>query len=121
MSQTNNNAHLILALIHVVIIVPFLLYVGLAREQVPESVFKGVLALGVIVLFYQSYKAYTKITENKSPWINYIHIFLLAPLLLIIGHYGKNTNRKYFEMLLMFAFAAGGYHSLSIMREIASR
>ena len=115
------NPHMILALIHLVIIVPFLLYVGLGREQVPESVFKGVLALGVIVLFYQSYKAYSKISDGKSPWINYIHIFLLSPLLLIIGYYGKNANRKYFEMLLMFAFAAGGYHSLSMMREIASR
>jgi hypothetical protein len=110
-----------LALVHLLLIVPFLLYVGLAREQVPESVFKGVFALGLIVLFYQSYKAYLKITDGKSPWINYIHIFLLAPLLLIIGHYGKNTNRKYFEMLLMFGFAAGGYHGLSMIREIASR
>jgi hypothetical protein len=115
------NPHIILALLHLVLIVPFLLYIGLVREQVPESVLKGVLALGVIVLFYQSYKAYTKIIDGKSPWINYIHIFLLSPLLLIIGYHGKNTNRKYFEMLLMFAFAAGGYHSLSIMREIASR
>ena len=115
------NNHIILALVHLVIIVPFLLYIGLAREQVPESVFKGVLGLGFVVLMYQSFKAYSKITEGKSPWINYIHIFLLAPLLLIIGYNGKNTNRKYFEMLLMFAFAAGGYHSLSIIREIASR
>lgn len=115
------NQHIILALVHLVIIVPFLLYIGLSREQVPESVFKGVFALGIIVLFYQSFKAYTKIMDGKSPWINYIHIFLLAPLLVIIGNYGKNTNRKYFEMLLMFAFAAGGYHSLSMIREIASR
>ena len=112
---------MILALIHLVIIVPFLFYVGLAREQVPDSVFKVVFGLGALVLFYQSFKAYSKIMEGKSPWINYIHIFLLAPLLIIIGYNGKNTNRKYFEMLLMFGFAAGGYHSLSIIREIASR
>jgi hypothetical protein len=115
------NEHIILALVHLVVIVPFLLYVGMAREQVPESVYKVTLALGVIVLFYQSFKAYKKLADGKSPWINYIHIFLLAPLLLIIGFNGKNTNRKYFEMLLMFAFAAAGYHSLTIMREIASR
>jgi len=115
------NPHIILAVVHLIVIVPFLLYIGLAREQVPEYVFKGVLGLGVFVLFYQAYKAYGKILEGKSPWINYIHIFLLAPLLIIIGHYGKNTNRKYFEMLLMLAFAAGGYHALSMIREIASR
>jgi len=115
------DPHVILALVHLVVIVPFLLYVGLVREQVPESVFKVVLALGVIVLFYQSFKAYTKIMEGKSPWINYIHIFLLAPLLIIIGHYGKNTSRKYFEMLLMFAFAAGGYHSLTTLQWIGAK
>jgi len=114
------DPHLVLALIHLIVIVPFLLYIGLAREQVPESVFKGVFFLGLVVLFYQSYKAYAKIMDGKSPWINYIHIFLLSPLLLLIGYHGKNANRKYFEMLLMFAFAAGGYHGLSIMREMAA-
>lgn len=114
------NSHVILSLIHILVICPFLLYIGLAREQVPESVFRGVLGLGVFVGLYQSYKAYTKIMDGKSPWINYIHIFLLVPLLLIIGYHGKTANRKYFEMLLMFAFAVGGYHTLSLIREYAS-
>ena len=91
------------------------------REQLPETMYKVIFGLGTFVVLYQSYKAYEKIADGKSAWLNYIHIFLLAPLLLIIGYYGKNTNRKYFEMLLMFAFAAAGYHALSIMREMASR
>jgi hypothetical protein len=115
------SPHIILALAHIIVIVPFLLYIGLAREQVPDSVYKGVFALGAFVALYQAYKAYGKIQNGQNPWINYIHIFLLAPLLLIIGYNGKNTNRKYFEMLLMLAFAAAGYHSLSIIREIMSR
>ena len=104
-----------LALVHLIVIVPFLLYIGLARDKVSDSVFKGVFVLGLIVLFYQSYKAYTKIVGGKSAWVNYIHILLIAPLLLIIGHYGKTTSRKYFEMLLLAAFAAGGYHGLSLV------
>jgi len=112
---------MILSLLHLLVIVPFLLYVGLMREQLPETLYKGIFGLGAFVLIYQIYKAYLKIVDGKSPWINYIHIFLLAPLLLIIGYYGKNTNRKYFEMLLMCAFAAGGYHALSMIRETASR
>lgn len=115
------DAHLILSVVHLVLIVPFLLYIGLAREQVPETLFKFIFGLGVFVGLYQCYKAYLKIMEGKSPWINYIHIFLLVPLLLIIGYNGKNTKRKYFEMLLLLAFAAMGYHSLSIIREIMSR
>jgi len=115
------ESHMILAIIHLAIIVPFLLYIGLAREQIPETLFKIIFGLGIFVGFYQMYKAYVKIMDGKSPWINYIHIFLLVPLLLIIGYNGKSTSRKYFEMLLMMAFAAGGYHMLSIIREILSR
>ena len=115
------DSHMILSIFHLALIVPFLIYVGLAREQIPETVFKVILGLGIFVGFYQCYKAYLKIMEGKSPWINYIHIFLLAPLLIIIGYNGKNTNRKYFEMILMLAFAALGYHSLSIIRDISSR
>jgi hypothetical protein len=115
------DAHLILSIVHLVLIVPFLLYIGLAREQVPETLFKFIFGLGVFVGLYQCYKAYVKIMDGKSPWINYIHIFLLVPLLLIIGYNGKNTKRKYFEMLLLMTFAAMGYHSLSIIREIISR
>ncbi len=115
------DSHMILAFFHLVIIVPFLLYVGLAREQIPDQVFNGILGLGIFVGLYQLYKAYVKIVDGKSPWINFIHIFLLVPLLIIIGYNGKSTNRKYFEMLLMLTFAAAGYHSLSIIREIMSR
>ena len=115
------DAHLIISIVHLVLIVPFLLYIGLAREQVPETLFKFIFGLGIFVGLYQCYKAYVKIMEGKSPWINYIHIFLLVPLLLIIGYNGKNTKRKYFEMLLLLTFAAMGYHSLSIIREIISR
>lgn len=112
------DPHTVLALIHLIVIVPFLLYIGLARDKVPDSVFKGVFGLGLIVLFYQSYKAYTKIVGGKSAWVNYVHMFLIAPLLLIIGHYGKTTSRKYFEMLLLAAFAAGGYHGLTMAKTV---
>lgn len=113
------DPHVVLALVHLIVIVPFLLYIGLVQDKVPDSVFKGVFVLGLIVLFYQSYKAYIKIVDGKSPWVNYIHILLIAPLLLIIGHYGKTTSRKYFEMLLMAAFAAGGYHGLTLVKSIS--
>jgi hypothetical protein len=111
------NSHVILALIHVLVIVPALLFIGLAREQVPDSVFSALLPLGVFIGVYHAYKAYLKIKDNQSPWINYIHIFLLAPLLIILGYYGKTANRKYFEMLLLLGFAAFGYHSLTLARE----
>jgi hypothetical protein len=115
------NEHTQLALFHVLVIVPIFIYVGLAREQVPDAVFYTLGGLGAVIAAYHSYRAYTKIAAGKSPWVNYIHIFLVAPLLLILAVYGKTANRKYFEMLLMLGFAAGGYHALSVIRDTISQ
>jgi len=113
--------HLQLALFHVLIIAPLFIYVGLAREQTPDAVFYTMGGLGLVIAGYHAYKAYTKLTAGHSPWVNYIHIFLIAPLLIILGLYRKTANRKYFEMLLMLGFAGFGYHALSIIRETIAR
>jgi len=115
------DPHLQLALFHVIIISPLFLYVGLFREDVPESVFYTVGALGLVIAAYHAFKAYTKILAGKSPWVNLIHIFLVAPVLIILGIYGKNSSRKFFEMLLILGFASLGYHALSIIRDTAAR
>jgi hypothetical protein len=54
---------------------------------------------------------------GKSAWVNYIHIFLVGPLLIYIGHTGKHTERKYYEMLLMLGFASIGYHGYYLFAE----
>lgn len=115
------NNHTYLALFHVLFVSPLFIYVGIAREQVPEAVFYTLGGLGGVMGLYQIYKAYEKIKAGQSAWINFIHIFLVAPLLLILGVLGKTTSRKYFEMLLLLGFAAFGYHTLSIIRDMMSR
>jgi hypothetical protein len=35
---------------------------------------------------------------------------LVVPLLAVLAVQRKNTSRKYFELLMMLAFAAAGYH-----------
>jgi hypothetical protein len=54
-------------------------------------------------------------TGNSSLWINLIHILIIAPLLMYIGYYEKETPRFAFEALLMLAFAGVGYHTYSLM------
>jgi uncharacterized membrane protein len=104
-------------LLHLVAVGPLFLYVGFQRENVPEAVFNGLGVLGLIVLFYHSYKAYLKLKDGKSAWVNWIHILLVAPLLLIIAYLKKDTDRRYFEMMLLLGFAAIGYHGLYLIRE----
>ena len=111
------NARTQLAILHTFVLGPFLLYVGLAREQVPDALFTSLLGLGVVIFGYHAFKAYGKIMQGQSAWVNYIHIFLLAPLLIIIGYYGKNASRRFFEMLLLLGFSAVGYHGLNLVRD----
>lgn len=105
-------------LAHAFGIAPLFIYVGLSKEAVPEHVFTALGVLGLIVLAYHSYRAYEKLKENKSAWINWIHIFLIAPLLLILGYLKKDASGRYFEMLLLLGFAAFGYHVLYLIRDI---
>jgi hypothetical protein len=68
------------------------------------------LGLGLVVIFYHIYKAYNYMQLGKSYWVNLIHILLVGPLLVYIGYNREKTPRLYFELLLMLAFAAIGYH-----------
>lgn len=109
------DAHFYVALFHVVLVAPALLYVGLARETIPEPAFVALGIVGIIIFFYHSYKFYSR-ADYQSGWINLIHVLLLAPLLMVLGWYGKQASRRFFEMLLLFGFAALGYHGLNLAR-----
>jgi hypothetical protein len=111
-------SHTALSAFHTLAVGPALLYVGLSPETVPDGVYTGLLVTGAVILAYHIYLAYTKLKDNKSAWVNWIHIFLVAPLLMIVGYLKKDANRRYFEMLLLLGFAAIGYHGLYLIREI---
>jgi len=110
-----------ISFLYVLLIAPTFLYIGLAREQVPDLTFSSLGLFGLINFIVNSYWTYQKVKNGTSPWLNYINIFIVSPLLIILSLNGKSSNRKYFEMLLMVAFAIFGYHLLSIIREIISR
>jgi len=93
------------------------LYVGIYRDTVPEWIFHLLGVIGAIIFVYHAYLAYTKIKENKSAWINWIHIFLVAPLLILLGYLKKDASRRYFEMLLILGCASIGYHGLYLIRD----
>jgi hypothetical protein len=97
---------------------PLLIYVGMNRDNVPDAVFNLLALLGLAVLGYHSYRAYMKLKDGQSAWVNWVHIFLVAPLLLLLGYLKKDANRRYFEMALLLGFAAVGYHGLYLIRDI---
>jgi hypothetical protein len=52
-------------------------------------------------------------------WVNAVHALAVGPLLIYIGSLGEEAPRPAFEGLLLFAFAAFGYHlyELAVYRD----
>ncbi len=105
------DKYLLVVVFHVAVLAPFLMYVGFARAATPEWIYSLLFGLGLLVLLYHGYKAVGRFFA-KSPviWINLIHVLLVAPLLIWIGYHAKRTGRPAYDMLLMTAFAAFGFH-----------
>ena len=101
----------LIVILHVTVIVPFLLYVGFNRAATPDWMYSVLFGTGIIVLLYHTYKAISRlIAASPLIWVNLIHVFLIAPLLLWIGYYAKRTERPAYDMLLISAFGALGFH-----------
>ena len=109
------NSHKFVSLFHILFVGILFLYVGINQVKTPVFIFPLLKYLGIIIIIYHCYKSYLKIIDNKSAWVNYIHIFFIGPLLIIIGSNGINTTRKYFELLLMAGMAAIGYHGYYLL------
>jgi len=108
--------HTLINYVHVLAIAPLFLYVGLVRN-VPDVVFTLLGFLAAVMFLYHGYRAYQKLRDGKSAWVNWIHLFFIVPLLLLLARYKKEASRRYFEMLLLLGFSALGYHIMYIARE----
>jgi hypothetical protein len=110
-----STSHKFVSLFHILFVGILFLYVGINQVKTPVFIFPLLKYLGIFIIIYHCYKSYLKIMDNKSAWANYIHIFFIGPLLVIIGLNGINTTRKYFELLLMAGMAAIGYHGYYLL------
>ena len=108
----------IVHLFHIIIVGGLFLYVGLMRDSLPSTMYSILFYLGIFIIFYHIFKVWSYLKENKPIWVNLIHIILVGPLLVYIGYNGKNTSRKYYELLLMLAFASIGYHGYYLYQSI---
>lgn len=110
------DSHLLLALFHIFAVVPLFLYVALSRANTATPVYGFLLGLGVVILLYHGYKAWTRFLSGSSMiWVNLIHMLVVAPLLIYIGYREKYTPRYAYELLALIAFAALGYHTYNLI------
>jgi len=112
------NTGTIINLSHILLILPFLLWVGIARGNIPNEVFQSLIYIGAFVIIYQAYKSYSRWIQNSEYlWVNLFHVFFVGPLLLYIGIYKKETPKNIYDILLLVTFGGLGYH----LYELASR
>ena len=111
-------SHIFVHLFHILFVGGLFLYVAINGIKTPSFIFPLLKYLGIVIILYHCYKAYIRITSGKSAWVNYIHIFLIGPLLIIIGLNGMETSRKYFEILLMTGMASIGYHGYYLFNNL---
>jgi hypothetical protein len=103
-------------LFHIFIVGSLFLYVGSYKTEIPKLLFPVLFILGLIIILYHTYKTYNYYTKQINPWVNLIHVLLIGPLLIYIGYNNTKTSRMYFELLLMFGFAAIGYHGYYLLK-----
>ena len=97
-------------LFHILLVGGLFLYVGITKLNIPKFMYPILVTLGIIIMLYHAFKVYKKLSAGMNPWVNYIHLFIIGPLLLYIGLNREKTERRYFEILLMLGFASIGYH-----------
>lgn len=113
------NSHIIISIFHILVVVPFFLYVAFMRAATPEAVYWSLFAVGLFVLLYHGYKSAIRYAIGSSSlWVNLIHVLFIAPLIVYIGYYGKKTPRPAYEILAITAFGALGYHMYSIIMQL---
>jgi hypothetical protein len=106
----DNNA-LLVPLFHISFVFSILFYIGIKREALTPKVYPWIAGLGAFVILYHAYK----ISIKKNAWVNYFHLFIVGPLLLYVGIMRDKTERKWFEFILMLAFASLGYHGYYLL------
>ncbi len=104
------DSRLLYSLFHVTFVAPLLLYVGLKGTKTPTWLFTLLAILVVGMVAYHGWRAYQKLADGRSAWINWIHLLLVAPVLGWIALRQKETPRRAFEMTMLLGFAALGYH-----------
>ncbi len=109
------DTHTFYSLFHVLLAAPFLIYVGIQGAKAPAWIY-GILGLLVVgMVGYHGFRAFQKLADGRSAWINWIHLLLVVPILAWIAVKQKETPRRAFEMLLMLGFAALGYHAYHML------
>lgn len=109
------DARVIINLFHILLVAPFLIWVGISRGNNVNGAFTALFIIGLFVTLYHGYKSWVRLSAGSGyAWVNLIHLLWIGPLLIYIGSKKKDTPRPAFELLLLTAFGALGYHMYTL-------
>lgn len=112
------DVHMMLSLFHLAFVVPLFLYAGFQRADMPQWMYQTLLSIGLLIGAYHGFKLVRRWYSGSPIWVSAIHVFLVAPLLIVIGIHGKDTPRSAYELLLIGGFGAGGYHLFQLVKSL---
>lgn len=98
------------SLFHILVVGSLFIYLGIKKTNIPSVMFPILLGLGIVIILYHLYKVKIHLDSSSKYWYNLIHIFFIGPLLSYIGYMKKDSYPVAFELILLFGFAAIGYH-----------
>ena len=68
------DVRVMINLFHIMIVAPFLIWVGVSRGNAPEGIYMVLLALGILVTLYHGYKSWVRLASHSAyVWVNLIH------------------------------------------------
>lgn len=107
------DTHTILHLLHLLILGPLLIGLGIRSPWLPLSP-TALIALGAVIALYHAWK----LTAAPTRWINWLHVLTVAPALIVAG--ALPDGRWPRELLLMLGIAAVGYHGYYLVAPLAA-
>jgi hypothetical protein len=90
------------------------LYIGLKRSAMSKDNFKLLFLFGIFLIIYFFVKAFVSSEPGENNTTNFIYLFIIAPLIIIIGIKGSSTSSGYFNILAICAFFIIIYHSYKL-------
>jgi hypothetical protein len=109
------NSSQIFYLLHVYLIGPLFISIGLLGDKSPLILYNLLGFLSLFVVFFHSYVIYYKYTHKKDFTINLIHIFFLAPIMYLVA-YTKPNDDFWYRILLLLGIVNIVYHGMKSIR-----
>jgi phosphatidylserine synthase len=103
-----------IALLHILFVVPLLLYTGYYGNTDRKYLFKILLFVGISMIAYHSFQSWKKNNSDLPFSVNIYHLIAVVPLLIYIGYTGHQSNVLFTRTIGTMAFVALYYHAPAI-------